>query len=211
MPAGNAAPGGQEPLDALAENAFPAAGLAHNGQGLPWGKREAHVPHRLHLPPWGVDGHAQVVDVQNFAHRGPPWDKIWDAPSISFVGAVACPRCAEFHTQKWRGAKASPGGEAGATLVATDEVEAINYHHRLVRRCYLRPHPSRRRRDTFLQGKAFSVPSGLTSIFSAQISQADGRGMPPPLQCLAGAFCFTAQKAHKLSEGNAPLRQQKFS
>ena len=111
MPAGNAAPGGQEPLDALAEDAFPAAGLAHDGQGLPLGKREAHVPHRLHLPPRGIDGHAQVVDVQNFAHRGPPWDKIWDAPSISFVGA----------------------------------------------------------------------------------------------------FCFTSQKAHKLSEGNAPLRQQKFS
>ena len=39
---------------------------------------------------------------------------------------------------------------AGATSVATDEVEAINYHHRLVRRCYLRPHPSRAvARDTF--------------------------------------------------------------
>ena len=39
---------------------------------------------------------------------------------------------------------------AVATSVATDEVEAIDYHHRLVRRCYLRPHPSRAKaRDTF--------------------------------------------------------------
>ena len=46
--------------------------------------------------------------------------------------------------------KASPGGEAGATSVATDEVEAKNYHRRMVLRCDLRPHPSRARaRDTF--------------------------------------------------------------
>ena len=50
---------------------------------------------------------------------------------------------------------------AGATSVATDEVEAIDYHHRLVRRCYLRPHPSRTlARDTFpSRGRLFSVPS----------------------------------------------------
>ena len=49
------------------------------------------------------------------------------------------------------GRKASPGGEAGATSVATDEVEATDYRHRLVRRCYLRPHPVRRCRTTIVE------------------------------------------------------------
>ena len=38
---------------------------------------------------------------------------------------------------------------AGATFVATDEVEAANHRHGIVQRCYLRPHPSRFWRDTF--------------------------------------------------------------
>ena len=55
--------------------------------------------------------------------------------------------------------KASPGGEAGATSVATDEVEAKNYHHGMVRRGYLRPHPVRLEPDHLpLQGKAFLCP-----------------------------------------------------
>ena len=75
--------------------------------------------------------------------------------------------------------KASPGGEAGATLVATDEVEATNHRHEIARRCYPRPHPVRLRpdhrssgmtatgshidfgfaaRSTTLQGKAFLCP-----------------------------------------------------
>ena len=69
------------------------------------------------------------------------------------------PRPLEFHTQKWRGAKASPGGEAGATLVATDEVEAKNLRYKLVQNCYLRPHPVRLEPDHLpLQGKAFLCP-----------------------------------------------------
>ena len=39
-------------------------------------------------------------------------------------------------------AKASPGGEAGSPQGLTDEVEATNDRHKLVRHCYLRPHPS---------------------------------------------------------------------
>ena len=39
--------------------------------------------------------------------------------------------------------KASPGGEAGSPQGLTDEVEAINFYHGLVLRCYPRPHPSR--------------------------------------------------------------------
>ena len=45
------------------------------------------------------------------------------------------PRPLKFHTQKPARRKASPGGEAGATSVATDEVEAIDYHRRMVLRC----------------------------------------------------------------------------
>ena len=61
-----------------------------------------------------------------------------------------------------RGAKASPGGEAVATSVATDEVEAKNYHQRKVRHCYPRPHPSRAKaRDTFpSRGRLFLCPIG---------------------------------------------------
>ena len=49
---------------------------------------------------------------------------------------------------------------AGATSVATDEVEAENYHHEMVLRCYLRPHPSRAMaRDTFpSRGRLFLCP-----------------------------------------------------
>ena len=87
---------------------------------------------------------------------------------------------------------------AGSPQGLTDEVEAIDHHHKLVRRCYLRPHPSRAEaRDTFPsrgrlwpvrigspyrpssgrfaatfpQGKALSLlRRAFTSIFTAQIS-----------------------------------------
>ena len=96
------------------------------------------------------------------------------------------PRCAEFHTQKLAGQKASPGGEAVATSVATDEVEAKNYRHESVQTCYLRPHPVRLEpdhhsrgmtatgshidfgfaaRSTTLQGKAFLCPGRLCVDF----------------------------------------------
>ena len=42
-------------------------------------------------------------------------------------------------------------------------------------------------RTTFpSRGRLFSVPAGFASIFTAQMSQSGGRGMPPPLQSLAG-------------------------
>ena len=65
-----------------------------------------------------------------------------------------------------RGAKASPGGEAGSPLGLTDEVEATDYHHRLVQNCNLRPHPVRLEPDHLpLQGKAFLCPGGLLRRF----------------------------------------------
>ena len=73
------------------------------------------------------------------------------------------PRPHEFYTQKWRGAKASPGGEAGSPLGLTDEVEATNHCHRLVQNCNLRPHPSRAvARDTFpSRGRHFYLSGRL--------------------------------------------------
>ena len=67
------------------------------------------------------------------------------------VGAAACPaRRLPYAGMARR--KASPGGEAGATFVATDEVEAKNYRHKLVENCYPRPHPSRAKaRDTVVE------------------------------------------------------------
>ncbi len=120
------------------------------------------------------------------------------------------PRPLKFHTQKPARRKASPGGEAGSPLGLTDEVEAKNYHHKLVQTCYLRPHSSRAEaRDTFPsrgrlwsvlrrqplpplirppvrvatfpQGKAFLRGSAASAlIFTSLISQPGGRGMPRP-------------------------------
>ena len=111
-------------------------------------------------------------------------------------------RCAGISYAETAGRKASPGGEAGATFVATDEVEAVDSHHRSVRRCDLRPHPVRlepdRRsrgmtatgshidfgfaaRSTTLQGKAFLCFERLLRRFSPLRQwQSDGRGMPRP-------------------------------
>ena len=45
------------------------------------------------------------------------------------------------------------------------------------------------RRDTFpSRGRLFSVPAGFCIEFAAQALQPGGRGMPPPLQCLAGSL-----------------------
>ena len=51
---------------------------------------------------------------------------------------------------------------AGSPQGLTDEVEAIDHHHKLVRRCYLRPHPSRAEaRDTFpWRGRLWPVRIG---------------------------------------------------
>ena len=81
------------------------------------------------------------------------------------------------------GRKASPGGEAGATSVATDEVEATDYRHKLVRRCYLRPHPVRRCRTTFpSRGRLWPVQTGSPyrpSSVSADAEPPSPRGRLP--------------------------------
>ena len=87
--------------------------------------------------------------------------EIFVPPPAGHCRGVGMPRCAEFYTQKPARRKASPGGEAGATFVATDEVEAIVHHHESVQNCYLRPHPSRFWRDTFpSRGRLWSVQTG---------------------------------------------------
>ena len=86
------------------------------------------------------------------------------------------PRCAEFHTQKWRGAKASPGGEAGATLVATDEVEATNHRHEIARRCYPRPHPVRLRPDHRSSGMT-ATGSHIDFGFAARSTTLQGKAL----------------------------------
>ena len=86
------------------------------------------------------------------------------------------PRCAEFHTQKPAGQKASPGGEAGATSVATDEVEAVDYHHRLVRRCYLRPHPVRLGPDHHSRGMT-ATGSHIDFGFAARSTTLQGKAL----------------------------------
>ena len=110
--------------------------------------------------------------------------------------------------------KASPGGEAGATSVATDEVEANDYHHGMVRRCYLRPHPVRQKPDhrsrgmtatgshidfgfaargTTPRGRLFSVPAGFcVDFYRSNIPGWRARHARPynasPLQCPAGRY-----------------------
>ena len=71
-----------------------------------------------------------------YAHRfSPRWGPLCKLAAGGFqTGYKMRPR---------RGAKASPGGEAGSPLGLTDEVEATDYHHRLVQNCNLRPHPVR--------------------------------------------------------------------
>ena len=82
--------------------------------------------------------------------------------------------------------KASPGGEAGATFVATDEVEAIDYHQGLVQNVTFDLIRHAIRRDTFpWRGRLFSVTAGTASICTAPKSSDSGRGVPPPLQCHA--------------------------
>ena len=115
------------------------------------------------------------------------------------------PRCAEFHTQKWRGAKASPGGEAGATLVATDEVETKNCHREMIQNRDLRPHPVRLRPDHLpLQGKAFFASPGSAYEIRAH------RGMPPHLHSKTvvptAPHPSRAKARATFPQGKAPLR-----
>ena len=87
-----------------------------------------------------------------YAHRfSPRWGPLCKLAAGGFqTGYKMRPR---------RGAKASPGGEAGSPLGLTDEVEATDYHHRLVQNCNLRPHPVRLEPDHLpLQGKANARP-----------------------------------------------------
>ena len=79
-------------------------------------------------------------------------------PSEKSLPLGVVPRAANrnIHDCRWQ----SYRYYAGAAFVATDEVETSDYHHRLVRRCYLRPHPSwALAHDTFPPGKAFG-PTG---------------------------------------------------
>ena len=69
--------------------------------------------------------------------------------------------------------EASPGGEVGSPQGLTDEVEAINFYHELVRRCDLRPHPVRLEPDHHSRGMTlqrpavrFSHPPLFTLLFS---------------------------------------------
>ena len=88
-----------------------------------------------------------------------------------------------------RGAKASPGGEAGSPLGLTDEVEATDYHHRLVQNCNLRPHPVRLEPDHLpLQGKAFLCPGRPYVEFYCPIISAKRARRASPLQCLSGRY-----------------------
>ena len=123
------------------------------------------------------------------------------------VGAAACPARRILYAGMAK-RKASPGGEAGATLVATDEVEATNHRHEIARHCYPRPHPVRLRpdhhsrgmtatgshidfgfaaRSTTLQGKAFSLSRQAQRRFLLlKFRNLAHRGMPRPYNALSG-------------------------
>ena len=118
--------------------------------------------------------------------------------------------------------KASPGGEAGSPQGLTDEVEADDYHHRLVQNCSLRPHPVRlgpdhRSRgmtatgshiDSYSlrgappsRGRLFLCPGRLLRRFLLlKHCYLAHRGMPTPLPCHAGRFCPFAPQ-HSKSPG----------
>ena len=102
-------------------------------------------------------------------------------------------------------AKASPGGEAGSPQGLTDEVEATNDRHKLVRHCYLRPHPVRLEPDHLpLQGKAFFASPGSAYEIRAH------RGMPPHLHSKTvvptAPHPSRAMARATFPQGKAPLR-----
>ena len=86
------------------------------------------------------------------------------------------PRCAGIPYAETAMRKASPGGEAGATSVATDEVEAIDYHHRLVRHCSLRPHPVRLEPDHRSRGMT-ATGSHIDFGFAARSTTLQGKAL----------------------------------
>ena len=84
--------------------------------------------------------------------------------------------------------KASPGGEAGSPQGLTDEVEAIDYHHRLVRHCSLRPHPVRLGPDHHSRGMT-ATGSHIDFGFAA-------RSTTPQGKALAGATLIAPAAPH---------------
>ena len=75
-----------------------------------------------------------------------------------------------------RGAKASPGGEAGSPLGLTDEVEAINFRHGLVQTCNLRPHPVRLEPDHRSRGMT-ATGSHIDFGFAARSTTLQGKAL----------------------------------
>ncbi len=84
--------------------------------------------------------------------------------------------------------KASPGGEAGSPQGLTDEVEAVDYHHGLVRHCYLRPHPVRLGPDHHSRGMT-ATGSHIDFGFAARSTTLQGKA-------LAGATLIAPTAPH---------------
>ena len=86
------------------------------------------------------------------------------------------PRCAGIPYAEMAMRKASPGGEAGSPQGLTDEVEAIDYHHRLVRHCSLRPHPVRLEPDHRSRGMT-ATGSHIDFGFAARSTTLQGKAL----------------------------------
>ena len=100
------------------------------------------------------------------------------------------PRPLKFHTQKPARRKASPGGEAGSPLGLTDEVEAKNYRHEMVQRCYLRPHPVRLKPDHHSRGMT-ATGSHIDFGFAARSTTLQGKAFLSP-----GRFCVVFYRSN---------------
>ena len=84
--------------------------------------------------------------------------------------------------------KASPGGEAGSPQGLTDEVEAVDYHHGLVRHCSLQPHPVRLEPDHRSRGIT-ATGSHIDFGFAARSTSLQGKA-------LAGATLIAPTAPH---------------
>ena len=136
-----------------------------------------------------------------------------------FVGAAACPARRISYAEMAR-RKASPGGWCSAQRIRICMTAGGSHTATTLAQRQLRLMRSKRSIiaiswydavtfDLIRHGQwpvtpsppgegFFSVPSAPASIFTAQISQAGGRGMPPPLQNLAGRFPGS-RRLHPLS------------
>ena len=59
-------------------------------------------------------------------------------------------------------------------------------------------------RGTTPRGRLFSAPEGVYVDFAAQMLEVGGRGMPPPLQCLAGGYTGILQRTPPPSPSVTP-------